>query len=177
MGKQKPITGHIDGNFVIFDLDNISREFYNQKRFGEIKETHFQLSLLEAAYLLEKGRIEIKSGTGRKLTFGGFIKKASKTEPEFMTKYLVFKDMRNKGYVVKTALKFGADMRVYEKGIKPGEDHAKWVLYAVSERDKLTWFEFSSKNRVAHSTRKNLLIAIVDGEGDITYYEIRWIKT
>ena len=86
----------------------------------------------------------------------------------------MFRDLREKGYVVKTALKFGADFRVYEKGIKPGQDHAKWVVYPVHESEHLTWHEFAAKNRVAHSTKKRLLIGIVDDEEDITYYEIGW---
>ena len=93
-----------------------------------------------------------------------------------MIKYAVFKDLREKGYIVKTALKFGADFRVYPKGVKPGKKHAKWIVFVEHETGKLTWHEFAAKNRVAHSTRKNLLLAIVDEEGDITYYEVRWIK-
>lgn len=84
--------------------------------------------------------------------------------------------MRDRGYTIKTALKFGAEFRVYDKGKKPGEEHARWILYPVRESDMLTWHEFAAKNRVAHSTKKNLLIGIVDEENDTTYYEIRWVK-
>jgi len=84
--------------------------------------------------------------------------------------------MRNRGYIIKTALKFGAEFRVYGRGIKPGEDHAKWVVYPVLESSVLTWYEFAAKNRVAHSTKKKLLIGIVDAENSVTYYEIKWIK-
>jgi tRNA-intron endonuclease len=84
--------------------------------------------------------------------------------------------MRARGYVVKTALKFGADFRVYDRGIKPGQAHAKWILYPVNEGDVMTWYEFAAKNRVAHSTRKNLLIGIVDSESDVTYYEVNWLR-
>jgi tRNA-intron endonuclease len=38
----------------------------------------------------------------------------------------------------------------------------------------MTWHDFSAKNRIAHSTKKNLLIAIVDEEGDVSYYEVSW---
>ena len=38
--------------------------------------------------------------------------------------------------------------------------------------DLIDW----AKNRVAHSTKKNLLIAIVDEEAKVSYYEIRWIQ-
>jgi len=49
-------------------------------------------------------------------------------------------------------------------------------MYPVAESGIMTWYEFSAKNRVAHSTRKRLLIAIVDEEGDVTYYEIKWTR-
>ena len=84
--------------------------------------------------------------------------------------------MRKKGYILKTALKFGADFRVYERGIKPGEDHARWILFIVKESEPLSWHDFAAKNRIAHSTKKNLLIAIVDEEDDVSYYEVSWRK-
>ncbi len=40
--------------------------------------------------------------------------------------------MRNRGYIIKTALKFGADFRVYDRGVKPGEDHARWIIHRVN---------------------------------------------
>ena len=88
------------------------------------------------------------------------------------SRYPVFKDLRNKGYIVKTALKFGGDFRVYKKT----KEHAKWIVFVDYESKKLTWQEFSAKNRVAHSTNKKLLLAIVDEEGDIIYYEVKWLK-
>jgi tRNA-intron endonuclease len=148
---------------------------YEKSRFGEKKQEKIVYSIFEALYLLERGKIEIKSARS-KLDFEKLMKKARKESKNARIKYLVFKDMRSRGYIVKTALKFGADFRVYEKGIKPGQDHARWILYPVSEKKELTWHEFSAKNRVAHSTKKNLLIGIVDEEQDITYYEVRWIR-
>ena len=93
-----------------------------------------------------------------------------------MIRYIVFKELRSRGYIIKTALKFGADFRVYDRGIKPGEDHAKWIVFPVFETDVLTWFDFAAKNRVAHSTRKKLLLAIVDAEKDVSFWESGWIK-
>jgi tRNA-intron endonuclease len=60
--------------------------------------------------------------------------------------------------------------------VKPGEDHAKWVVFPVHETATMTWYEFSAKNRVAHSTKKRLLLGIVDDEQDVTYYEVRWLR-
>lgn len=161
---------------IITENSDAARELYNQSRFGTITDdAKVQLSLLEACYLFEKGRIEI-SHNNKNLGFEDFVKKAKKLEPNFWIRYAVFKDIRNRGYIIKTALKFGADFRVYDRGVKPGEDHARWIIYPVHEGSVLTWYEFSAKNRVAHSTKKRLMIGIVDDENDVTYYEVRWLR-
>ena len=167
---------------AVFSLDMVvaassqeAQTLYDQARFGEIIDGKFQYSLVEALFLLEKGKMDILDKK-EKLTNEEFIKKAGKKDPRFWIRYCVFRDMRNRGYIVKTALKFGADFRVYERGKKPGEDHAKWILYPVQESEGFSWYEFAAKNRVAHSTKKRLLIGIVDDEGDTTYYECAWLR-
>jgi len=161
---------------VLTENSNEARELFNQSRFGDLQDDgKVQLSLIEALYLLERKRISIQVGK-KKIDSESFIKKAQKMEPNFWVRYCVFKDLRNRGYIVKTAMKFGADFRVYDRGVKPGEDHAKWVVFPVYESSAMTWYEFSAKNRVAHSTKKRLLIGCVDEENDVTYWEIRWLR-
>lgn len=184
--KQKPETEETDKKIIITEFigDNIlaensdeARELYNQSRYGTLLDNgRVQLSLIEALYLLEKGRIEIFKSKTKKMDFDELSKKSKKIEPNFWIRYCVFKDMRNRGYIIKTALKFGADFRVYDRGVKPGEDHAKWVVFPVYEGNTLTWHEFASKNRVAHSTRKRLLIGVVDEENCVSYWEARWLR-
>jgi len=175
--KKAVVNGLMADTRVITESSDDAREFYNQSRFGALDASgKVELSLLEALYLIEKGRLDVKSENGRKLSFEAYLKKARHVEPNFWIRYCVFKDMRNRGYIIKTALKFGADFRVYDRGVKPGEDHAKWIVFPVHEASVFTWQEYSSKNRVAHSTKKRLLLAIVDDEGDVTYYECRWTR-
>lgn len=168
------IQAYILGNVV---SSNSSEAFslFAKSRFGEKSGEKIQYSILETLYLSEKGKLEVFSNK-RKFSSKELMKKLEKIDKRISVKYPVFMDLRNKGYIVKTALKFGADFRVYEKGKRVEEEHAKWVVFAEHESKKFSWHEFSAKNRVAHSTRKNLLIAIVDEEGDITYYEVRWTK-
>ncbi len=162
---------------IITENSNEARELYNKSRFGNLLEDgRVKLSLLEALYLMEKKRAKIIDGKNKRLTSEKYIKRARRLEPNFVVRYRVFKDMRDRGYIIKTALKFGADFRVYDRGVKPGEDHARWVVYAVGEGSTLTWHEFAAKNRVAHSTRKRLLIGVVDDEGDVSYWESRWLR-
>ncbi len=170
-------TARFAGEHVITDATDEARELYGQSRYGEIiKGGRVSLSLLEAYYLLETDRLRIVDARGKAYDEGRFLKRARRLQANFWTRYRVFRDLRSRGYIVKTALKFGADFRVYEKGVKPGEDHARWVCFAVHESQALTWHEFSAKNRVAHSTKKHLLLGVVDEEGDVTYWEIGWLR-
>ncbi len=168
------LKAYITGE-IISSADADAFSLYKKSHFGEPRDDKIQYSLTEALFLLEKGKIDIFS-KNKKLSKKDFIGKCRKIDKKIQIKYPVFKDLRERGYIVKTALKFGADFRVYEKGASPGEKHAKWVVFCEHESNRLTWHEFSAKNRVAHSTKKNLLLAIVDEEGDISYYEVSWLK-
>ncbi|MDP3727960.1 MAG: tRNA-intron lyase [bacterium] len=172
--QEKISAEYCDGK-VLAEATNASRDFYEKSRYGEPFQKKFQYSLVEALYLVERGKMQVMQGK-KELSFDQLLKIAGKAEANFFVRYATFKDMRNRGYIVKTALKFGADFRVYDRGVKPGDDHAKWIMYPISESDVCSWYEFSAKNRVAHSTRKRLLIGIVDEESDVTYYEIKWTR-
>lgn len=159
----------------VISQDKNAMSLYDRSRFGELFNGKIIYSLVEALYLADKKKIIIYQDN-KKISYEKLLQTFEKIEKNFWPKFCVFKNMRDKGYIVKTALKFGADFMVYEKGIKPGQDHSKWILYPVFETKSLTWHDFSAKNRVAHSTKKNLLIGIVDEKGEVTYYEIRWLK-
>jgi tRNA-intron endonuclease len=149
---------------------------YKKSNFGQPIGQKIQYSLSEALYLVEKDKIKILKNK-KIINFEELLKIFKKIDSRIQLKYPVFKDLRDKGYVVKTALKFGADFRVYEKGRTPDEEHAKWIVFCEHESKKFSWQDFSSKNRVAHSTKKNLLIAILDEESDVSYYEVSWVRT
>jgi len=140
---------------------------FEQRKFGELKNGKVLYSLFEVLYLLDEKKIEISSGK-KKLGFEDLIKK------DIKKKYVVFRDLREKGYVLKEGLKFGVDFRVYEKDAYR-EGHAKYLLYIV-EKSLLDLRDFSAKSRVSHSTNKKLLLAVVDSEEDITYFEVDWKK-
>jgi len=167
----------VDGQ-ILAESNDITRDLYDKTRYGEpFGDGRFVYALVEGLFLLERGIFKVKFGSSKKeLTLDQFVKKATKAEPSFWTRYCVYRDLRKRGYIVKTALKFGADFRVYERGVKPGDDHAKWVVFPVAEASTLTWQEYASKNRVAHSTKKKLLLGIVDSESQVTYYECRWVR-
>jgi tRNA-intron endonuclease len=176
-GKDMVVKAIFSKERAVTENSDEARDFYNQSRFGTLLEDgRVQLGITEALYLVEKKKLEVIDSKNKKLSAEALLKKAQKTEPSFWTRYCVFKDIRNRGYIIKTALKFGADFRIYDRGVKPGEAHAKWIVYPVHEKETLTWHEFAAKNRVAHSTKKRLLIAVVDEEGDCSYWEARWLR-
>lgn len=149
--------------------------FLEKSRFGERQNEIVEYAGVEALFLVQEKKMEIISGKNP-LSFHALVSKLQKKDKKIATKYAAYKDLRKRGYIVKTALKFGAEFRVYEKGVEPGEDHARWILYTVREHDALNWHDFAAKNRVAHAVKKNLLIAIVDDENDVSYYEISWTR-
>lgn len=161
---------------VLAEKSNEAVDFYNKSRYGEYVEDKIQYSLVEALHLMERKRLILKDGKNKTIKIEKFRKQCEKLEENFWVRYSVFRDLRKRGYIVKTALKFGADFRVYDKGVKPGDDHAKWIVYPLHETKPLTLYEFSAKNRVAHSTRKTLLLAVVDDEGDVSYWNSSWVK-
>ena len=91
----------------------------------------------------------------------------------FFSKFLVFRDLREKGYCVKTGFKFGFDLRVYPRGKKPGEEHTQWVIKVAEQSERFSMPEYSRMVRIAQNLHTMLLIAIVDAEGDINFYEAK----
>ena len=170
----KKVQAYFAGQTVYSNTPE-AHQLHNKNRFGEKKTGKIIYSLSEVLFLVEKEKMDVFSNL-KKFSKGELLIKFRKIDKKIQLKYIVFRDLRKKGYILKTALKFGADFRAYEKGKKLGKAHAKWIIFVEHETKKTSWHEFSAKNRVAHSTKKKLLLAIVDEEEDITYYEVRWLK-
>jgi tRNA-intron endonuclease len=121
---------------VVSEDSNPARELYNKSRYGVMKSGKVTLSLLEAVYLVEKEKIIVHDGRNKEMSFETLMRRSKKEEPNINVRYPVFRDLRDRGYIVKTALKFGADFRVYDRGVKPGEDHARWVVFQCTNLRK-----------------------------------------
>ncbi|MEX0920766.1 MAG: tRNA-intron lyase [Candidatus Pacearchaeota archaeon] len=170
----KKIQAHLIGE-TIFSNSSEAFSLHKKSHFGEPSGEKVIYSLSEALFLIEENKLEVLSQK-KILSFDELMRKSRRFDKKIQIKYPVFKNLRKKGNIVKTALKFGADFRVYEKGTGPGKKHAKWIVFVDHESKRTSWQDFSAKNRVAHSTKKKLLIAIVDNENDVSYYEIKWLK-
>lgn len=159
----------------VYSTSEEAFSLYDKSCFGEKKAGKVEYALVEALFLVSENKMAVFLGKKR-LDEEQLIKKIKKIDKKIEIKSAVFADLRKKGYIIKTALKFGAEFRVYEKGSKPGESHARWILFTAKEHDSINWHEFAAKNRIAHSTNKNLLIGIVDEESDVSYYDISWAR-
>lgn len=136
--------------------------------------SYLELSLLEANYLLEKGLIKIKTGK-RTITKEQLLRLSKKQYRLFEELYAVYKDLRDKGYVVRPALKFGADFAVYQYG--PGIDHAPFIIHVLPNSAEIDPIEIVRAGRLSHTVRKKFVLATFDeAQKKVVYYMFDWWK-
>ncbi|MFX1486677.1 MAG: tRNA-intron lyase [Promethearchaeota archaeon] len=134
-----------------------------------------ELSLLEATYLLEKKRITLTDmKTGSSMNIKKLMKKAEELHDQFNDKYAVYKDLRNRGHIVRPGLKFGADFGVYEHG--PGIDHSPFIVHVLSKGSKIAAIEMVRAGRLATTVRKKFIVATISTTGEPRYYAFTWFK-
>jgi tRNA-intron endonuclease len=139
-----------------------------QKGFGRPREGKLELSLLEAAYLLERGSIKVLEGE-KECSHEDLLQRLE--DEDALLKYRIYRDLRQRGYIVKTGFKFGAHFRVYERG-DGMKEHSRYLVHAVRESETMEFPELARAVRLAHSVKKTMVFAVMDQEGDITYYKI-----
>ena len=99
--EEKISTVH-DREKVVTEDSDAARNLYNTSGYGNVLDNKkVQLSLMEALFLLEKGRIKLFDGKKKEIDLEKFLKKAKKIEPNFWIRYCVFKDIRERGYIIK----------------------------------------------------------------------------
>ena len=151
-------------------------EFYNKGGYGEPVEGGIELGLEEALYLAEKAKITVWLGN-KKLSWDELFEACRKFYFDIHPRFIVYKDLRNKGLVVRSGIKYGTHFRVYERGVRPKRGarapwaHAKFLVHAVPEGWHFALPELTRFVRLAHSVKKKLWLAVIDSEGDITYLQ------
>jgi len=172
----------IENRVIIWNKDSIT--LYDESGYGkplpEESPNRLELELIEAAYLVEKGKLKVvKKGKKKNLTFKDLMEIGAEKVNEFHVQFNVFRDLRERGYIVKTGYKFGAHFRVYERGVKlirgPKQvhEHTKFVVHAVPEESAFSLPEMSRAVRLAHNIRATFVWAVLDKEGSPTYYIIQ----
>ncbi|RLF11608.1 MAG: tRNA-intron lyase [Thermoprotei archaeon] len=135
-------------------------------------EKPLELSLIETIYLLEKGRIKVVDEEGKELSLDE-VRRIAEKEESFNDHYRVYKDLREKGYVVRPGLKFGATFAVYKYG--PGIDHAPFLVHVVPPSVKMDPIEVVRAGRLSHSVRKRFILATTNpSTKELNYYMFSW---
>ena len=171
--------GVLSGENVIVagsEADTFEFRGYGRKKGKGVKgerEYKLELSLEEAAFLLEAGKIAITKGKGSELTLEDFFKHALGIYQNFGARYIVYKDLKERGYVVQPGK---VDFWLYPRGTKPGAKTARYFIRILSEREFLSLKDVEAILVLAHNMRKEPVIAVVDDESDVTYYDVKEAK-
>lgn len=163
------MRGVLRGDRVIMGGDAV-KELYDSLHYGRLKDDSLEIALVEAAYLLDRGKIEVEE-EGAPLSFRDFFAAASRRQEYFELKYIVYRDLRERGYYVQPGV---TDFRVYPRGGKPGAIASHLFVHVASERKPLPLAQVLSNLQAAVNVRRQMVLAIVDEEGDITYYGVRY---
>ncbi|MBS7623643.1 tRNA-intron lyase [Candidatus Bathyarchaeota archaeon] len=143
---------------------------------GEKFDSPLMLDLMEGVYLHEKKKIKVRdAGSGKTVAKDQILKVACKTYKDFEESYLVYKDLRERGYVVTSGIKFGADFAVYEHG--PGIDHAPFIISVKRKNEHMGTFDIVRAGRLATTVRKQFIIATPETKSRrVDYLVFRWFR-
>ncbi|MBI2111663.1 MAG: tRNA-intron lyase [Nitrosarchaeum sp.] len=154
-------TELIENRIIVWNIED-SRKLFSHGYYGkpigipkpkpEEINVPLILDLIEGLYLLEN----------------------KKEYHYFDKKYLVYKNFRDKGYVINPGIKFGCDFAVYEKG--PGIDHAPFLIQVYNRNDPITSTGIVLAGRLATTVRKQFILAIPRGKDKVDFLALDWWK-
>lgn len=151
-----------DGSTV--RLGREGKALYDQSGYGRPAAGGLILSPEEALYLLHRTKIEIEG-----YTFDTLLAEFA-VSPGFFRCYLVYRDIRERGYVIQPG---PHDFRVYRRGQKPKTGQSHYVLRVIPERELITFEAIIGDVTSSLHMRKSYVLAVVDDEDELTYYEVK----
>jgi len=163
------VEGVIMADRALVNDDQGARSLHSGHFFGKQIGPMLQLSLIEAAFLVELGVLKLKDAkSNRSVTLASLKKRARALQPDFDLRLSAFKDMKGRGLIVKTGFKYGSHFRAYEGD--PGRQHARYLVHAVPEKYSTMWPEVSRAVRLAHGVKKEILL------GRVTEREVEYVS-
>jgi len=172
----------IENRIIVWDIQE-SRDLFRNGYFGKpigIPKPNpdeinvpLILDLMEGCYLLEISKIKIYRDK-KKVSLDELIKICREEYHNFDKKYLVYKDFREKKYVVNPGIKFGCDFAVYNRG--PGIDHAPYLIQVYNKNDSISSTGIVLAGRLASSVKKQFILAIPSGKSSVDYLALDWWK-
>ncbi|MEM3810963.1 MAG: hypothetical protein QXV38_01520 [Conexivisphaerales archaeon] len=162
------IQATVNGKIMKGEIINSSPEEILEKGYGEKVGTKIVLEPYEMLYLLGKKAITVKSANFQ-VNFTELLKQICAKRQGFY-KYLVYKDLRDRGYVVKEGIEPFYSFRLFEKGTF-STSPAKHRILIINEGDDIKVEKL--KNYITSSVmqERGSIVAVVDRRGEIIYYK------
>ena len=154
-----------------------SKEMKNdleQKGYGEISKGNFFLKPFESLYLLYCNKLKLFKGKKR-LDFNLLMQTCVKHDQNALTKFLIYRDLRTRGYTVKDGFGFDSDFRVYERGTL-GVKGAKYVIFGLTEGTREKVGKLQKKIEQITQMGKEPIVAVIERRGEVIYYKISRIN-
>ncbi|MFQ5711199.1 MAG: tRNA-intron lyase [Candidatus Geothermarchaeales archaeon] len=141
------------------------------KGFGEKKRKYLELSPLEALYLVYAQKLTLKE-KGRRIEFDQLMEALTTKDQDTFPRFLVYRDLRSRGYVVKQGYGEKIDFLVYERGEYPSKP-AKYRVIGVDEGHSIDILKLIDLLRFSTMSKKELKIAVIERRGEVVYYSLK----
>lgn len=156
------------GGGKVLIVETRSQDELRTRGFGEREGQEYVLKPYEALYLLQAKRLTF---AGKKdITFDSLFEHLLKHDRNIMTRFLVYRDLRSRGYVAKEGFGFGDDFRVYERG-EYEKKPAKYVVFGINEGANVTARGFASAIEQIEKMGKEAVVAVIERRGEVIYYK------
>lgn len=143
----------------------------SQRGYGTFENDVFTLSFYEALYLLDKELVEVRGETGEKADFQHLLRCYEEADENAWVKFLVYRDLRSRGYVVREGFGVGIDFRIYERGAY-GKDTAQYLVLSTLEGKPLPIEALVSAVKQCQSQKKELVLAVMSRRGEVVHYSV-----
>lgn len=167
------IEGYLAGNGKIVIGETRFQDGLRARGFGEKEDHEYILKPYEALYLLNTKRLTLKNKPG--MTFSSLFEIVLRHNTNIMSEFVVYRDLRSRGYVAKEGFGFGNDFRVYERG-KYEEKPAKYVVFGIKEGTNTTAKEFVAAVDQIQKMGKEAVVAVIERRGEVIYYKASKIR-
>ena len=157
-------------NEKIIVINPKMQNILTERGFGESENNVLILDLFETLYLLYNNKLELKK-VNKNIIFDDLIQKYIQNNNDILTRFLLYRDLRTKGYVVKDGFGFGSDLRVYERG-NYGLKDAKFLIFAFNEGTQQKIGKLYKNIEEITKMGKEPIIAVIERRGEIIYYKI-----
>ena len=160
-------------------LDDGSARVTDRDRYGELEESGYGtkegpdlvLKDYEALYLVYGKKLLLEDKHGKEVDFERLAELAQKKSGDSWTKFVIYRDLRSRGYIVREGFGFGTDLRVYERGDYPKKP-AKYVVFALDEGIEKGMADLQKSVREMAKMGKEAIIAVIERRGEVIYYKV-----